>query len=623
MDGYRQALQIAMEAAVAAGDILRDEFHRPGGPRGTTDHAEADEVAEKLIRERLLETTNWSYLGEETGAKAGDPGHMWLVDPNDGTSSYMEGRRGSAVSIAALRQGVPVLGVVYAFAYPDDNGDLIAWAEGCGPIMRNGRPVQCRLEDAQLQRGSIVLISQDADKNPAANARCVLPGRFRSLPSIAYRLALVAAGEGVCAVSLHAPGSWDYGGGHALIRAAGGTFVNESGHDISYGAGGHSSTSRCFGGGAAAVKQLVARPWDQVRDRTAKGDASPFGLVRPVPGRTIRNSQLLQHAQGCILGQLIGDALGAQVEFRSGPSIRSEYTNGVRDLAGGGPYDTLAGQPTDDSEMALMLARCLVREGRYDAGAALDAYLHWWDSSPFDYGGTTSAALEAAKRGKSRKQRLDFAARSALQDSEANGSLMRISPLGIFGWSNSVDAAAWARQDSGITHPNPACREACAALVASITAALGGADAGSCYQVSLQEAGRGGHAAVATALKRAADAPPERLDDHRAGWVLIALQNAFYRLLHSESFEEALVETLACGGDTDTNAAICGALLGAVHGREAIPARWRHAVLTCRPMPEVGARHARPADFWPVDAYELAEALLIAGSAGISFRGSA
>jgi ADP-ribosyl-[dinitrogen reductase] hydrolase len=46
------------------------------------------------------------------------------------------------------------------------------------------------------------------------------------------------------------------------------------------------------------------------------------------------------------------------------------------------------------------------------------------------------------------------------------------------------------------------------------------------------------------------------------GWVLIALRNAFHRLLTGQSIEEALVETVVMGGDTDTNAAICGALLG-------------------------------------------------------------
>ncbi|MCY2991196.1 MAG: hypothetical protein NTY19_25460 [Planctomycetota bacterium] len=52
--------------------------------------------------------------GEETGtASGGDTEHIWLVDPNDGTSAYLKGWRGSAVSLALVRQGVLVLGVVY------------------------------------------------------------------------------------------------------------------------------------------------------------------------------------------------------------------------------------------------------------------------------------------------------------------------------------------------------------------------------------------------------------------------------------------------------------------------------------------------------------------------------
>jgi hypothetical protein len=50
------------------------------------------------------------------------------------------------------------------------------------------------------------------------------------------------------------------------------------------------------------------------------------------------------------------------------------------------------------------------------------------------------------------------------------------------------------------------------------------------------------------------------------------------------------------GGDTDTSAAICGALLGAAQGRAAIPVRWSMAVLACRPLSETGARQPGPLD---------------------------
>src|SRR5204863_2038702 len=99
--------------------------------------------------------------------------------------------RGSAVSIALLRHGVPVLGVVYAFSAPDDAGDLIAWAEGCGPVTRNGKAVAStdRRWPDRLESGHTVVVSQSADNNSEANAELVAPARFRAVPSIAYRLA--------------------------------------------------------------------------------------------------------------------------------------------------------------------------------------------------------------------------------------------------------------------------------------------------------------------------------------------------------------------------------------------------------------------------------------------------
>jgi ADP-ribosylglycohydrolase len=120
---------------------------------------------------------------------------------------------------------------------------------------------------------------------------------------------------------------------------------------------------------------------------------------------------------------------------------------------------------------------------------------------------------------------------------------------------------------------------------------------------------------VLAALERAEQAPPEDFQ-HHMGWVLIALQNAFFRLLHAPSVEEGLVATVGCGGDTDTNGAIAGALLGAVHGREAIPARWMRALLGCRPLQGIeGVYRPRPVTFWPVDVLVLSERLLLAGGA--------
>ena len=101
---------------------------------------------------------------------------------------------------------------------------------------------------------------------------------------------------------------------------------------------------------------------------------------------------------------------------------------------------------------------------------------------------------------------------------------------------------------------------------------------------------------------------------HQQGWGLLALQNAFFHLTHAESLESGLVDTAARGGDADTNGAIAGALLGAVHGRDALPSRWRRLVTKCRPMrSRAHVRNPRPRMFWPLDALLLVERLLLAG----------
>ena len=87
----------------------------------------------------------------------------------------------------------------------------------------------------------------------------------------------------------------------------------------------------------------------------------------------------------------------------------------------GGTWNLIAGQPTDDSEMALVLARKLVWRRRFDQAGVADAYVKWRQSEPFDIGNTTAKGIEALA-----------AVRHPSSDSQSNGALMRVSPIGIF-----------------------------------------------------------------------------------------------------------------------------------------------------------------------------------------------
>lgn len=115
---------------------------------------------------------------------------------------------------------------------------------------------------------------------------------------------------------------------------------------------------------------------------------------------------------------------------------------------------------------------------------------------------------------------------------------------------------------------------------------------------------------VTLALGKAVDSPPADFTKQQ-GWVLIALWNAFFQLLNAQTAEEAIVNTIMRGGDTDTNAAIAGALVGAVYAVEGLPGRWTSTVLECRPMTGAPAVHQpRPSQYWPVDAMDLARYLV-------------
>ncbi len=94
-----------------------------------------------------------------------------------------------------------------------------------------------------------------------------------------------------------------------------------------------------------------------------------------------------------MLGQAVGDALGTTVEFMAPGEIAELYPNGHREIVGGGPFDLLSGQVTDDTELALAMARSIARVGRYDADDVAGAYLDWHASGPFDIGLTTHGAF--------------------------------------------------------------------------------------------------------------------------------------------------------------------------------------------------------------------------------------
>ena len=589
-----QVLAAAIAAVEAEGERLLAEFHLPGGPRGAGAKAPIDEEIEVRLREALQRALPCAFIGEETGQTLCErsgaiEGWCWIVDPHDATSDFLKGIRGSSISVGLVRGSVPVLGVVHAPASPDRGRETFAWAEGAGPLRRNGRPVNCALGGGTLAPGAIVFATAGSALRPLSFARAVAPARFVALASVAHRMARVAAGDGVATLSIHKVNEYDIAAGAALLRASGGVVLDFSGKEVVFSGQPKAIVKGCFAGAPEAAARLARFDWS----RASEEERRPRRVSTAYP--KIADAQRLARAQGCLLGQAIGDSLGSLVEFESAETIARAYPQGVRELADHSGRGTIAGQPTDDTEMALALARSVLAAGRYDAKGALAAYCAWFASAPIDIGCTTRAALEG----------------SPDPSSEANGSLMRAAPLGVWAAGDPARAAAAPREDSALTHPNPLCGDACAAYAAAIASGIAGGSRAAMLSAALAHASAT-HASsrARSAIERAAQGEAVRDFSSRQGWVLVALQNAFFHLLHASDFEAALLATVAAGGDTDTNAAIAGALLGAALGMESIPPRWVAPVLACRPLAEVGAARPRPMHYWPDDLLEIAEALL-------------
>src|SRR5438552_13973530 len=154
-------------AVEAEGERLRAEFHAPHGPRGRRGSCPLDREIEERLQARLQALIPAQFCGEECAVTPGTrAGWVWLVDPHDGTFEYTAGRRGSAISVALLREGKPVLGVVHAPDAPDRRPDALARPQGAGEIRRNGTAVHTDLRNEIMKPGAIVWATASSALKP-------------------------------------------------------------------------------------------------------------------------------------------------------------------------------------------------------------------------------------------------------------------------------------------------------------------------------------------------------------------------------------------------------------------------------------------------------------------------
>lgn len=274
--------------------------------------------------------------------------------------------------------------------------------------------------------------------------------------------------------------------------------------------------------------------------------------------------------RGVLIGLAAGDALGAPLEF--GPPRPAHDL--LREMIGGGTFDWKPGEWTDDTQMALCITKSLRSCNHVDPDDIADRFVAWLESRPPDVGNHTRAVLSIIRKGVPWEE-----ATRQLQaqnpGSAGNGSLMRTAPLALFAAAQATEQVVeWSCTVSRITHAHVDCQWACAALNVAIVHLLRGESREDAVDASIAACANGSDA-VRERLERARE-PQNRISP--SGHVLATLEVAFWSLLHTNAFEEAVVEVVNRGDDADTVGAVTGALAGAYYGLEAIPLRWRQAL---------------------------------------------
>ncbi|DBA80145.1 TPA: hypothetical protein ACH3X2_007620 [Trebouxia sp. C0005] len=258
-------------------------------------------------------------------------------------------------------------------------------------------------------------------------------------------------------------------------------------------------------------------------------------------------------------------------------------------MPAGGMLRVGPGQITDDSEMALCLAHALTgHEASQLQGAAAEMYVKWLNSKPFDIGATTrnalSAGLYAQQKGESKSgiaSSMVTAAAATNMGSKANGALMRITPLAVWGHKLSQhDLVQAVQSDAQLTHPNKTCLDCNACYCIAIAHLINNpGDA----QGSVKEAEDWATAHATEEVNEWLTASSQHGCDSDCldliGFVKWGFTYAFRHLRLQSSYEEAISDVLSMGGDTDTNAAIVGGLMGALHGASGIPRYMKEPVL--------------------------------------------
>ncbi|WP_372054284.1 3'(2'),5'-bisphosphate nucleotidase CysQ [Tistrella mobilis] len=190
---------------------------------------EVDIAIDTVLRDHLLHARpGYGWLSEESVAHLSERARprIWVVDPIDGTRAFVDGRPEFTISVALVEAGRPVIAQVFNPA----TGEFFEAVAGHGCRL-NGAP--CRVGGGTDPLAARLLVSRrelyERRWGSGLDGSAVI-----ALGSIAYKLALVAAGRFDAAVSLRPKADWDLAAADLIVAEAGGRMTDAEGRDLLY-----------------------------------------------------------------------------------------------------------------------------------------------------------------------------------------------------------------------------------------------------------------------------------------------------------------------------------------------------------------------------------------------------
>lgn len=283
-----------------------------------------------------------------------------------------------------------------------------------------------------------------------------------------------------------------------------------------------------------------------------------------------------------LVGCAIGDALGNPFEMR--PAISPLLTEWDGQFKAGGTFwKGDAGQYTDDTLMSMALATSLIQCDGFDPEDVAKEYLAWYNSgNTRGIGTTTASAMVNLKFGVDH-QTSGLAHSPDGLPAGGNGTAMRAAPIGLVYRFDLTKLMECAIKDAAITHNS--LEPKIGSVAVSMAVALLANRVSDAQSVLYDVGGALTESDVRRKLEIAAGCLEQGMDPVQAlaeigtsGYVAETVGAAFYCLGATDNFKDAVVMAVKGGGDTDTTAAVVGAMAGTWYGLEGIPTDYKDNV---------------------------------------------